>query len=84
MLRGLLLLVSLSCGCTHLSDRERGYEAGRKMVRDVRDMNGPMGEMIVRIAEFSPNPPDPKKSPEWNGEFRAGVHDELEHPANGF
>jgi hypothetical protein len=77
----IMILVTACCGCVHTDTRESGYEAGRKMVRDIRDLNGKTGEMAARIAEMSPNPPDPKKSPEWNGGFRAGVREELDHPS---
>ena len=79
MKRWPVILVALACGCAHMDTREHGYESGRKAVRVIRDANGPMGEEIIRMAELSPNPPDPKKSPEWNGGFRAGVREELDH-----
>ena len=59
--------------------RKHGYESGRKAVQVIRDANGQMGEAAIRMAELSPNPPNPKKSAEWNGGFRAGVREELDH-----
>lgn len=78
MKRWPVILVALVCGCVHTDTREHGYESGRKAVRAVRDANGQMGEAFIRMAELSPTPPNPKKSPEWNGGFRAGVHEELD------
>jgi hypothetical protein len=75
----LLILIVFCGGCAHTDTRENGYETGRKAVRVIRDANGPPGEMAIRAAELSPNPADPKKSPEWNGGFRAGVRDELDN-----
>lgn len=80
-MKSLAIILAVFCGgCAHMTDRERGHEAGAKAVRDMRDLNGPLGELAVRTAEQSPNAPDPKKSPEWNGGFRAGVRQELDHP----
>ena len=79
MKRWPVILVAFACGCAHTDTREHGHESGRKAVRVIRDANGPMGEAVIRMAELSPNPPDPKKSPEWNGGFRAGVKEELAH-----
>jgi len=61
-----------------VTEFDQGFNQGVEAVREVRQKQGPVGDIGMKAgAGLGLIPADPKKSPDWNAGFRQGIVNEL-------
>jgi hypothetical protein len=72
------LLASCDGRRVPVNDFNEGFNQGVEAVREIRQKQGPLGNLGLQAAEqVGVIPSDAKKSADWNAGFRQGFRNEL-------
>jgi hypothetical protein len=77
-----IFCATLIAGCDGrripVNDFNEGFNQGVEAVREIRQKQGPLGNLGLQAAEqIGVIPSDAKKSADWNAGFRQGFRNEL-------
>jgi hypothetical protein len=76
--------LTLIAGCDGrrlpVNDFNEGFNQGIETVREIRQKQGPLGNLGLQAADqVGAIPSNAKKSADWNAGFRQGFRNELKH-----